>query len=460
MDRTDGNSRIGASPRWAVVAMLAAVVVAGCSGGDDSSGGPTEESAASSSTTAVESSTASSDLSATGPTTTSSTSTSSTTSSTSTTSTSTTSTSTTSTSTTSTTAVPSIEEVRLNELQVIGSHNSYHLAPESAVWAGLEAIVPTFAAELDYTHRPLDEQLGLFGIRQFEFDVYADPEGGHFSRRVGLEVVGEPSESGRPELDEPGFKVMHVQDIDFRSTCLTLVACLGEIEAWSSANPTHVPIHVMIEIKAATIEEVAEDSGFELPDLGVVWTEPVATTAELLTDLEAEILSVFDRDRIITPDDVRGEFAALPEAIAADGWPTLRESRGKALFSLINRDGTDDLYRMGSPALEGRLLFTNADPGDPDAAFVRFDDPIADSDAIADALAGGYLVRTRSDEPGTPQDDILRRDAALASGAQYVSTDVYNDVGRGFVVRLPGDVVVRCNPVTRSDLCIDAELGE
>jgi len=34
------------------------------------------------------------------------------------------------------------------------------------------------------------------------------------------------------------------------------------------------------------------------------------------------------------------------------------------------------------------------------------------------------------------------------------------DVGRDFVVRLPGDVVMRCNPVTRSELCVDSELVE
>lgn len=57
--------------------------------------------------------------------------------------------------------------------------------------------------------------------------------------------------------------------------------------------------------------------------------------------------------------------------------------------------------------------------------------------------------------------DTTRRDAALASGAQYVSTDFYverPELGTGFVVRLPGGAVVRCNPVTASDRCVDADL--
>jgi len=350
----------------------------------------------------------------------------------------------------------SIEDVRLNELQVIGSHNSYHLAPEGALRAGLEAIVPEFAADLDYTHRTLTEQLEQYGIRQFEIDVHADPVGGHYSSRQGPPVVGEPAESGIAELDQPGFKVMHIQDFDFRTTCLTLVACLAEIEVWSTAHPTHVPLHIMIEIKEETVEQIAEDADFGLPDLGVDWTVPIPTTAALLTDLENEVLSVFERDRIITPDDIRGEYTTLPEAIAHNGWPTLGASRGKVMVSLLDRGDSADLYRSGSPALEGRLFFTHAEPGAPDAAIVRFDDPVADADAIAEALAAGYLVRTRSDDDDTPDGDTSQRDAALSSGAQYVSTDVYEDVGRGFVVGLPGGAVVRCSPVTASELCDDS----
>ena len=435
----------GSIRRGVLVALVGALVAAGCSGSDDSGSPSTESEPSTVATTSISSTTTTSI------------------SSTSTTSTSTTTTPPTTTPTTTTTEVVppgSIEDVRLDELQVIGSHNSYHLAAEGALRDGLFAIVPDFAADLDYTHRPLTEQLDRFGIRQFEIDVFADPEGGHYANRVGLGVVGLPVESGIAELDQPGFKVLHIQDFDFRTTCLTLVACLAEIETWSTAHPTHVPLQIMIEIKEETVEEIAEDAEFELPDLGVEWTVSIPTTAALLTELENEVLSVFARDRIITPDDVRGERDTLAEAVTLDGWPTLGDSRGKVMLSLLDRGDSADLYRSGAPALEGRLFFTHADPGAPDAAIVRFDDPIADADAIEQALADGYLVRTRSDDDETPDGDTSQRDAALAGGAQYVSTDVYDDVGRGFVVRLPGDAVVRCSPVTRSALCVDSELVE
>ncbi|NNE12192.1 MAG: hypothetical protein HKN41_08110, partial [Ilumatobacter sp.] len=260
---------------WPIV-VVGAVVVAACSGSDEAAL-PTADSgsvveAASTSTEAVAPPTTDAPTTSVAP------------------PTSSTSTSTTTAPPTTTTTIaepaPTIDDVRINELQVIGSHNSYHLAPEGAVKDGLFALVPAFAVNLDYTHRTLTEQLDRFGIRQFEIDVFADPEGGHYSNRQGPPVVGEPAESGIAELDEPGFKVLHIQDFDFRTTCFTLVACLTELEAWSSANPTHVPIHVMIEIKEDTIEQIAEDGEFELPDLDVEWTVPIPTTAELLTDLE------------------------------------------------------------------------------------------------------------------------------------------------------------------------------
>ena len=133
----------------------------------------------------------------------------------------------------------------LAELQTIGSHNSYHLAPEGAVAAGLELFAPAFAASIDYSHLPLGTQLEEFGIRQIELDVFADPEGGRYANRNLLAIAGEPVESGIPELDVPGFKVLHIQDIDFETTCYTLIVCLQEVEVWSSANPDHVPLMVL-----------------------------------------------------------------------------------------------------------------------------------------------------------------------------------------------------------------------
>src|SRR5690606_34409152 len=136
--------------------------------------------------------------------------------------------------------------VRMNEIQTIGTHNSYHKAPEPAMMAWLG----DRARNIDYTHRPLTEQLGMLGIRQIELDVFADPEGGRYATPAALCLV-EGLDPVSADLAAPGFKIIHGQDVDYRTTCATLVACLTEIRDWSLEHPTHVPILVLIEAKDA-----------------------------------------------------------------------------------------------------------------------------------------------------------------------------------------------------------------
>jgi hypothetical protein len=69
--------------------------------------------------------------------------------------------------------------VRLNQIQVIGTHNSYHLRADDSLMKLIAAPDPQAARDLDYSHRPLREQLSQLGIRQLELDCYADPEGGN-----------------------------------------------------------------------------------------------------------------------------------------------------------------------------------------------------------------------------------------------------------------------------------------
>mgnify|MGYP001317294336 FL=1 len=103
----------------------------------------------------------------------------------------------------------------------------------------------------------------------------------------------------------PGLKVLHVQDIDFRSTCPTLVACLTQVRDWSQAHPDHVPILILIEAK----DNVPSNPG------GIEFVQPVAIDGAQLRALDAEIRSVFASAHLITPDDVRGPHATLNEAI-------------------------------------------------------------------------------------------------------------------------------------------------
>src|SRR5690606_28541344 len=107
--------------------------------------------------------------------------------------------------------------------------------------------------------------------------------------------------------------------------------------------------------------------------------------------------SVFPEDRILTPDDVRGSRPTLEEAILQDGWPAIDDIRGQVLFLLDNKRNE---YLVGNPTLEGRVAFTPSFAGQPDAAFVKRNNPLGTNLAEIQALVeAGYVVRTRADEP-------------------------------------------------------------
>lgn len=344
------------------------------------------------------------------------------------------------------------DTLRLNQVQAIGSHNSYHLEPIGPLAGLIRSFDPGGADQLEYSHSPLATQFGTEFVRQIELDVFADPVGGRYATPVGGVVNGE-APSDRPEMFTPGLKVLHIQDIDYRSTCTTLVRCLTQMKGWSDANPDHAPIAVLIEAKDDPIPDPAS-FGFVIP-------APFDATA--VEALDTTIRSVLPPADLITPDDVRGVAPTLEQAVLTTGWPTLADSRGKFIFLLDNGGPIRDLYRAGHPSLTGRVLFVSSPPGEDDAAFVKRNDPLGANTAQIQTLVGaGYVVRTRSDEPTfqARSGDTTQRDLALASGAQWVSTDypvrnrAFNRFGSDYYAALPEGNPIRCNPISAPPGCV------
>ncbi len=79
-------------------------------------------------------------------------------------------------------------------------------APQQVLFDGIVGVSADLARDIEYSHRTLTEQLDEFGIRQFELDVFADPDGGLYSSRAANPVVGLDAESGEPALDAPGSR--------------------------------------------------------------------------------------------------------------------------------------------------------------------------------------------------------------------------------------------------------------
>jgi hypothetical protein len=338
--------------------------------------------------------------------------------------------------------------LRLNQIQVLGTHNSYKLAPTEKLARLMNAESPGRAIGILYEHRPLIEQFEKLGIRQIELDVFADPDGGLFAEPLGAIKSGDQPFIRHHEMYEPGFKVLHVQDTDYRSTCLTLRTCLKEVRQWSSNNPSHLPVMILIEVKDGTPEDRDEFS----------FQEAVPVDESNIFDIDDEIREIFEPEHIITPDDVRGNHATLEEAILADGWPTLSESRGRVLFALDNEGSHRDAYLSRSDILEGRVMFTSSEPGEPSAGFIKMNNALDGHELIHERIEAGYLIRTRADIPAREaiSGDTTRRDNALWSGAQYVSTDYPepSPFGTGYMVTLPGtDAPARCNPVSAPPGC-------
>lgn len=329
-------------------------------------------------------------------------------------------------------AFAAADEPRLNQLQAIGSHNSYHVAPPAGLLGTLQKFNKD-AAAWNYTHPPLAAQLDA-GLRQFELDVFADSKGGLFASPMGLKLAALSGTKLPPfdpagELKKPGFKVLHVPDLDCWSHVPTFKAALTEMRNWSDKNPRHLPLMILVECK--------DQPHPPLP------TKPEPLTRERLLELEQEILSVLPAPRILRPDEVRGKAATLREAVLKNGWPALDALRGKFLFCLDNTDAIRSRYLEGNPSLEQRLLFASApDATHPAAAWFKRNDPVRDHAGILDLVKAGFLVRTRAD---TRQPDPAMKEKAFTSGAQWISTDhfaapdpVAFDAGKTF----------RPNPVT------------
>ena len=297
-------------------------------------------------------------------------------------------------------------KLRTNQVQVLATHNSYHIQQDAPIQSS-----PT----TQYTHAPLDQQLDL-GVRGFEIDVVNAPDG--------------------------SFPVVHTPVVDATSNCTPLAQCLQVIRTWSEAHPGHVPIFVLIEPKNDDVDFVIDPTLRRFDAAG-------------LDQLDKTVRSSLGRG-LITPDSVRGKSKTLRGAVTGPGWPTLAKTRGKTLVALNTGGTIRGAFLQGHPSLERRAMFVTADEQSPAAAVIKMDDP--DEARIQALVKQGFIVRTRSDADliEARNNDTSRRDIALRSGAQIVSTDfevAVPAIGGDYVVQIPGGTPARCDPVNAPKNC-------
>ena len=123
--------------------------------------------------------------------------------------------------------------------------------------------------------------------------------------------------------------------------------------------------------------------------------------------------------------------------------------------------GMRDLYLDEHPGLVDALMFTLSPEGSGEAAIFSRPDPIGDGDDIVRLVSEGYIVRTRADSGGEEPDDndTVRFEAALASGAHGISTDYPGPVdGMDYWIAIPNGTPSRCNPLTAPTWCASEDI--
>ncbi len=330
-------------------------------------------------------------------------------------------------------------QLPLNHIQVIGSHNSYKQAIDPALFQMLKQTIGSLASGLDYSHVSILEQLNR-GLASLEIDIYADAKGGKYAHPKGLDWVKTQAKTYDPEkqMMEPGFKILHVQEIDFRSHYLTLKSCLRDLKKWSEENPDHNPVFITMNAKDDEIKR----EGFTVPE---------KFTSEVLDELDQVILDELGEENLITPDQVRGSYSTLEKAVLEQNWPTLQGAKGKFIFILDETNEKRTAYIQGHPSLKGRVLFANAAPGTPEAAIMILNDPNKDQAKIQELVKKGYIIRTRADADTKQarKNDKSQFEAACKSGAQIISTDYYQKSTHfvsDYQVSFDGNQCFRLNP--------------
>lgn len=306
--------------------------------------------------------------------------------------------------------------LRMNQLQWIGSHNSYKPGIEPALWKLMYAKDSAGATALQYGHIGFSQQLDL-GLRNLEIDVVYDPQGGLYKKPIGLQWIRDAGGVVLPydtagDLSKPGLKVFHMPGVDFRSHHLLFVDCLKELKQWSDNHPGHLPVVITMNTK---------DSDGKGSDKMLPFTKAA------LDSIDLEIRSVFASAQLITPDLVRGNYATLNEAVLKKQWPLISDVKARFLFVLDEPGEKMEAYKSGHASLRGRVLFVNEKEGSEEAAFMIMNEPKKDGAYIQKLVKKGYLVRTRADA-GTVEarkNDYSMFEAAKNSGAQIITTDYY-----------------------------------
>ena len=136
------------------------------------------------------------------------------------------------------------DSLPLNQYRVLASHNSYKNFPNQKVLRFLTKFKKQLGEsndpiQLDYGHLPLPEQFDQFGVRGIEIDINYDPNGGLYKKRkINMFIFGLRQKVRDKKMKEPGFKVLHIADVDYETNAFAAVRNSSMARTISSSTGT------------------------------------------------------------------------------------------------------------------------------------------------------------------------------------------------------------------------------
>ena len=209
--------------------------------------------------------------------------------------------------------------IKINEIAVIGTHNSYQLlaTPQKRALENVRSVLSSGKKG---------------GNRNFEMDTYTEQlEQGVRNLEIDIETVDDGQ--------NVSFIVTHKPITDNVSSAYNFAKGLEEIALWSDNNPGHLPVYLLVEPKGDV------DSVNNMKDFSLGY-------ALELDKIIREVLG----DRLLTPELVKGDFGSLEEMRAADSWPTLKDASGKIIVLLHPCDVTQE-YIDTDPSVSSQAMF-------------------------------------------------------------------------------------------------------
>ncbi len=277
--------------------------------------------------------------------------------------------------------------VKINEIAVLGTHNSYQLlaTPSKRALEKVRSIL-SFGKN--------------GGNRNFEMDTFTQQlEMGVRNLEIDIETVDDG--------ENVSFIVTHNPITDNVSSAYDFAKGLEEIALWSDNNPEHMPVYILVEPKGE-VDSVNNMKNFSL---------------EYALELDNIIRQVLG-DRLLTPELVKGDFESFEEMRMADAWPLIEDSAGKIIVLLHPCDVTQEYINteisVSSQAMFPMLRFDDIDKSY--ASFILDNEP--ENAAVNNSITVDekkLMVRSRADN--YPSFSSEKYSFADICGSHIITTD-------------------------------------